>query len=383
MVQGQLSQRFDTVTGGLAIIFWCVMLALVAWTVSYIKQVLKNLAWELVFKWDAEIPWLFFNILLWSSAPGLLKFRAHQRDNSTTGFDLFMQRIIATYTPLSAATGMGFKPRSSDIFCCSYMSSGALWVAQICHQLRSNGSMDFADLAEIVPRDVLAHDAQQVLSDEQAAEPRLYYSVEPMSRIPKEAKYIYVVRNPRDALLQMWDNLQDFYSMPGGIKLKEFNDKIYTGDLSEEAGPLKYWSHLTSWLPKFSSPDTLVLFYEDMVEDLPAAVRRIQAFIGEPTKPESCDIAVEHSTLDFIEKHRTKFDEHFHRNTFKLQIFGANFHAITERATWADSNRLPKVDFTDKMLKGLDQRWRENIWDRFGIEDYAALRERYGAKAKR
>lgn len=41
-----------------------------------------------------------------------------------------------------------------------------------------------------------------------------------------------------------------------------------------------YWVHLVSWVRHLDDPDVLVVFFEDLKEDLPAHVRRIAAFMG-------------------------------------------------------------------------------------------------------
>ena len=52
--------------------------------------------------------------------------------------------------------GRGFKPRPSDVFVVTYPKCGTTWVQQIMHMLRSNGNMNFGEVTEVIPWDVVA-----------------------------------------------------------------------------------------------------------------------------------------------------------------------------------------------------------------------------------
>jgi hypothetical protein len=41
-----------------------------------------------------------------------------------------------------------------------------------------------------------------------------------------------------------------------------------------------YWHHLVSWYERRSDPDVLLVFFEDLKDDLPAHVHRIANFMG-------------------------------------------------------------------------------------------------------
>lgn len=53
--------------------------------------------------------------------------------------------------------GIAFKPRPSDVFVATYAKAGTTWMQQIVHGLRTNGSMDFGEITEVVPWIEVAH----------------------------------------------------------------------------------------------------------------------------------------------------------------------------------------------------------------------------------
>ena len=62
----------------------------------------------------------------------------------------------------------------SDVFLVGVQGSGISMLTQVAHGLRSNGSMDFEDLNEVVPWFHAALLCGQDLDEAQAFKPRLY-----------------------------------------------------------------------------------------------------------------------------------------------------------------------------------------------------------------
>ena len=117
--------------------------------------------------------------------------------------DTMRARNKGMHTEGSTAAGTAplFAARPTDVFVTTYPKCGTTWVTQIVHQLRTNGSMDFSEITEVVPWDILAQDCGQDLAAEHVANPRLFKSHEPAGKIARGARYICVARDPRDALV--------------------------------------------------------------------------------------------------------------------------------------------------------------------------------------
>ena len=102
--------------------------------------------------------------------------------------------------------------------------------------------MNFEEIGTVVPWDILALDCDQNLEDEQVATPRLFKSHEDWAHVPgggakkdekrgdHEAKYVYVVRNPKDAFVSFFNFLPAYAGLESGsITMKEFADAIFAG----------------------------------------------------------------------------------------------------------------------------------------------------------
>ena len=78
-------------------------------------------------------------------------------------WDLMAMRNNAMHSDESVRVGRAFQPQPSDVFVVTYPKCGTTWVTQILHALRTAGSMDFGEITEVVPWDILAHDCGQEL----------------------------------------------------------------------------------------------------------------------------------------------------------------------------------------------------------------------------
>ena len=64
--------------------------------------------------------------------------------------------------------------------------------------------------------------------------------------------------------------------LDGTLSMQQFADAIFAG--ASNSGTI--WSHFKSWLNVRKQPNVLLLFFEDMKEDLEATVEQIAEFMG-------------------------------------------------------------------------------------------------------
>ena len=71
-----------------------------------------------------------------------------------------------------------------------------------------------------------------------------------------------------------------------------------------------YFHHLVSWWPHRNDPNVLLLFFEDLKEDLGSAVRAVAEFMG-VTDEGHIQVALERSTFSFMKQHEDRFADQF------------------------------------------------------------------------
>jgi hypothetical protein len=135
---------------------------------------------------------------------------AERTRRTDLGLQLMKLRNKNMHSEKSVEVGHAMKPRPTDVFISTYPKCGTTWMTQIVHMLRSKGDMNFGEITEVIPWDILAHECGQDLDADHVANPRCFKSHEPWETIPKGARYIYVARHPLDAFVSFFHFLPDY-----------------------------------------------------------------------------------------------------------------------------------------------------------------------------
>ncbi|EDQ92076.1 uncharacterized protein MONBRDRAFT_22879 [Monosiga brevicollis MX1] len=225
---------------------------------------------------------------------------------------LLKQRLGGLETEEGRTKGLEFKPQPTDCFVVTTPKAGTTWMQQICHQLRTGGSMDFDEISEVVPWIELAHDLDHPLDAPQVAAPRVYKTHCWYDHCPKGGKYIVVVRHPEDVALSFFNFFQGWYFEPGEIDITTFLREFWLkrGEPASRMQNASYHHHLTSWYHHRLDDNVLWVFFEDMKEHLEETVRRVDRFLGLHSPDDVIQTAVEHSSFAFMKTHESQFDEH-------------------------------------------------------------------------
>ncbi|MCP5155245.1 MAG: sulfotransferase domain-containing protein [Ectothiorhodospiraceae bacterium] len=278
------------------------------------------------------------------------------------------QRFAGFVTPEGIARALAFRPRPSDVFVATYPKCGTTWVQQIVHGLRTGGAMDFAEITAAVPWLELAHDMGIDVEAEQAAAPRAFKTHLAYDRVPKGARYVYVIRDPRDVLVSLYRFLEGWFFERGTISLETFAlEHFLQGTRSG-----RYWEHLRSWWPMRDRPEVLFLAYEDMLLDLEGTVRRIAEFAGIAPEPERIAVATRQASIDFMRAHAGQFDDHLVRE--------ARDHACG-LPPGGDSAKVREgrsgghlTAMTPRLERALATVWAETIAGPLGLASYDDVR---------
>src|SRR5258706_6854900 len=93
----------------------------------------------------------------------------------------------------------GHHPRPTDVVITPYGKCGTTWLQQIFHTLRTRGDFDFDDISRVVPWLETSVIVGLDIEAPQRAEPRGFKSHLPYDMVPKGARYIVALRDPKDA----------------------------------------------------------------------------------------------------------------------------------------------------------------------------------------
>jgi len=264
----------------------------------------------------------------------------------------------------SAARALAYVPSSTDVFISPFMKCGTTWLQQIVHTLRTGGDLEFDDISRVIPWFENAH-AQGI--DIYAKQPgyfQVFKSHLSIRTLPKGARYLISIRNPKDALISMYQFFDGWQFASGSVSIEEFADAFYTRCKLPES----YWDHLSEcWLHR-DDDNVLLLSYEYMSKNPASTIEKIAEFIGVPLNADLLRLTLEYSSIDFMRANNEKFDEKI-TNELNEKIgfipFGGDSYKVKSGKIGSYKNLI-----SDELENELDEIWAERIGVRFGIYTY-------------
>jgi hypothetical protein len=191
--------------------------------------------------------------------------------------------------------------RSTDAFIVGHPKSGNTWLAYMLAVLLfddADGEVTLANVGAYIPF-VHGHD-HRIARHAHLPDPRVFRNEDP--KFPGlYPKTIFLVRDPRAALVSLWRMYQTMF---GDTRLGfgEFLEQYLRGD-----GIFDWWnSKLVRWDRQVAAaldrverdPDFLVVSYEEMVRDRGSAMRRIVGFLPIEPPAERIEQAVARGAFD-------------------------------------------------------------------------------------
>jgi len=171
---------------------------------------------------------------------------------------------------------MDYRYKEGDVWVCSVAKSGTTWTEYIAWLVTHEGG-DFPagkSMSEAIP--MIEFDACEIGD---LPPPRIIKTHYEKKWIPmtKEAKYIYVARNPKDVLVSYLYHCRGFgcYGAPD-LTIEELIEPMAHGEI--EFG--NHCDHVAEWYKARNEENVLFLLYEEMKADLKGSVMRIAEFLG-------------------------------------------------------------------------------------------------------
>jgi hypothetical protein len=270
-----------------------------------------------------------------------------------------------------------YRPEPTDIVISPFGKCGTTWLQQTFHTLRTGGDMDFDDISRVVPWIETARSLGLDINAPQRAAPRGFKSHLPYDLMPKGARYVVSLRNPKDAVVSMHRFMEGWFLERGAVSIADFAANWLRG---AGRGP-SYWSHLVSWWRQRDNPDVLLLSYEHMTADPAANIRRLAAFCGLPLDEALLALTLERTSLAFMLAHKDKFDDAMMRQLSEQRCNlppGSDSAKVAKGGVGGHTDILPP-----ETAAAIDAAWAEKVAPQTGFADYAALeaalRARLGA----
>lgn len=180
-----------------------------------------------------------------------------------------------------------------DTFVVSYPRSGNTWTRfLIANLVHPTEAVTFANIERLIPDT----SSQSNRALKRTPRPRIIKTHQYFDHRYK--KMIYIVRDPRDIALSYYAFHRKYSHIKDDYPLEAWVEDFVRGKLiSADWG--SWGENVASWLyTRGSSPDFLLLRYEDMVENTVGALSRIARHLGIEAMPDRLNSAIEKSSAD-------------------------------------------------------------------------------------
>ena len=190
---------------------------------------------------------------------------------------------------------------------------------------------------------------------------------------PKGAKYIVIYREPCAVAYSFYRFFEGWFFQPGEVELDEFVNGFFLsrGIPKSEMEEASYFEHLVSWWTHRNDPNVLLIFFEEMKEDLESVVKAVASFVGIDDEKKIRN-AVQMSTFEFMKANSKKFDsnlEALHRN----KACGLPEGSGTDKVVTGSTTEALKV-LPEDLMDGIQENWRRVVTEVTGYQTYEALR---------
>jgi hypothetical protein len=265
------------------------------------------------------------------------------------------------------ASIQSYRPRPTDIVISPFGKCGTTWLQQTFHTLRTRGDMDFDDISRVVPWIETSRFLGLDLESPQRAEPRGFKSHLSYDQLPKGARYVVSLRDPKDALVSMYRFMEGWFVEPGAVSIGDFFQHWLKGGAAGSG----YWQHLMSWWEQRDNPNVLLLSYEGMTANPAAGIRRFAAFCGIALDDALLALTLERSSLAFMLKHKDRFDDFMMRKLSEERCnlpMGSDSAKVRKGGVGGHRAELP-----GEIGEAMDAQWTKLVTPKLGYPDYASL----------
>lgn len=181
----------------------------------------------------------------------------------------------ARFTKENILSALSYKPLDDDLIVSSYPKTGTTWVEYIMLQILHRGEK-FPTMVELNHKLIPFMERTGAAAAEKMDPPRLIKFHMPFHLIPynKKARYIYVVRNPKDVAVSYYHFRRSMGD--DDVSFEDFFEYFMSGEIPFG----DYLQHMASWI-RNKKDNVFIICYEKLHKDRRNEILRIAKFLGE------------------------------------------------------------------------------------------------------
>lgn len=175
-------------------------------------------------------------------------------------------------------SALRYKVQPGDLFIVSYPKCGTTWMQHIVYNIINHHPPPQNQLLSWMEMPFLEAQGADSVEDMKKPGPIKTHMSFPFQPYSKDAKYIYVARNPYDCCVSYFYHTRDMpeYHFQDGTF-----DQFFEMFLEGKVDFGDYFDHLLSWYEHRHDPSVLFVTYEQLKKDVRLWVLKIAEFIGE------------------------------------------------------------------------------------------------------
>lgn len=262
------------------------------------------------------------------------------------------------------------KPEPGDVYITPWTKSGTTMLQQMFHQIRmiaatAKPDMDFDDITRMTPWEDLAATLDIDMNAPQRAAPRGFKSHRAYERLPKDARFIVTLRDPKETYVSYFRDVDGWHFEAGSLGIEEFLPLWLLGG----PGGCDYFTHLLSWYARRDEADTLLAEYHWAAANRAQMAQRMADLLGLTLTPEQIAQVADMTSREFMYAHRDHFDDAMVCRAMEERIgfpTGSDSTKVQERAS--DPAECPPA-----IAAQIDALWAKRVAPVTGHADYAAL----------
>jgi len=290
-------------------------------------------------------------------------------------------KVVTTFSmsEKSIEIAAAWTPRPTDVVIATPPKTGTTWLQQLLHQLRTGGDMEFEDIYQPIPWQIMAYDLGMDINAEQPSYkkvknddfffPRVYKSHQRLSACHPGARFIVTIRDPAG----VWSSKYRFMLSWKSPKMKNFSGMNDLGffslieDMSFGASLYEYY--LEFWKLR-KQENVLIICYEDFLKQTKRYIPLIANFIGlDPPTEELIAEVLRMSSRKFMTEHISIFDESWVHG--KLIAIGSHKNPDEFLPCQRVGNSEPVNEEVKEFLR---KKWEEKMKET-NFKTYSAFRD--------